>query len=433
MIADKLIALARSEPPDAALAMMRLSLCDWIACGRAGANEPVSHIIRDMVLAEEGAAQSSVFGSQELVPARGAALVNGAISHALDYDDTHFAHIGHPSVVVLSAAVAIGEAEGASGDAVLRAGVIGAEASIRFGQWLGRAHYQAGFHQTATAGAFGAAIASGLILGLNDDQMGHALSLVATKSAGLKTQFGTMGKPYNAGLAAATGVETAQLAARGMVSNPVALDDKQGFGPTHFGEGRSSAFASFEGPWRFETISHKFHACCHGLHAMLECIGDLRAEGVTADKIKRIEIETNPRWITVCNIPEPKTGLEAKFSYRLTAAMAVRGLSTGALDTYSDDAALDPELIALRDKVEVLTLGNLPETAAEVRIEMEDGQTYLATHDLDAPMSLRVRSSKLQSKAVALIGKEPSDGLWAEIAETRTLDLAAVTDAMVEL
>ena len=106
----------------------------------------------------------------------------------------------------------------------------------------GRRHYQTGFHQTATAGAFGATAAAGLSLGLTVDQLQAAFGLCATQAAGLKSQFGTMGKPYHAGLAARTGVEAARLAKAGFDTRGAGLDGPQGFGPTHHGEENDSAF-----------------------------------------------------------------------------------------------------------------------------------------------------------------------------------------------
>ena len=160
----------------------RFSLFDWLVVGRSGADQVLSTIIRDMVLAEEGKPVASVFGTPRMVPVRAAALANGTISHALDYDDTHFAHIGHPSVGIYPAAMAIGEAVDASLQSVCDAFLLGAEASCRFGMVLGRGHYQKGFHQTATAGAIGATIAAGRLMGLDRRQLQHALSLVATRA-----------------------------------------------------------------------------------------------------------------------------------------------------------------------------------------------------------------------------------------------------------
>ena len=97
--------------PVAALRMMQLSMLDWAAVGVAGRDEPVARITRNLVLDEGGAPQAGLIGHPGRVPARAAALANGATSHALDYDDTHFAHIGHPSVAVIPAALAVGEGD----------------------------------------------------------------------------------------------------------------------------------------------------------------------------------------------------------------------------------------------------------------------------------------------------------------------------------
>ena len=219
----RLVSLAvvdASALPARALQMARFSLFDWMVCARAGADEPVARIVREMVTAEGGRPQATLAGTGEKVPPRAAALANGTTSHALDYDDTHFAHVGHPSVGIYPAALAVGELVDAPAARVVEAFLVGAEASCRIGMVLGRGHYERGFHQTATAGAFGATVAAGRLLGLDEGQMANALSLVATRASGLKSQFGTMGKPFNAGISAANGVEAAILASRGFGFGP---------------------------------------------------------------------------------------------------------------------------------------------------------------------------------------------------------------------
>lgn len=397
--------------------MMALSLLDWAAVAIAGRDEPVSDITRTMALEEGGVAQASVIGSAQKLPARAAALVNGAVSHALDYDDTHFAHIGHPSVAVLPAALAMAEALGADGDDMLDAALVGVEGSIRVGRWLGRDHYQIGFHQTATAGAFGATLAAGRLIGLNGVQMTHALALCATRAAGLKSQFGTMGKPYHAGLAAQTGVEAARAAQAGFISNPDAMDGAQGFGPTHAGRGDQSALDGLGQHWDILTISHKFHACCHGTHAMLEAISTLPPP---ADKIAEIQITTHPRWLPVCNIAAPQTGLEVKFSYAHTAAMALSGHDTAALDSFTDARAQDPALKALAARVTVCADETMPETASRVRVVFETGAVETAEHDLNQPMPITERTEKLATKARALLGA--SSTVLSAAVEARDLE-----------
>ena len=228
-----LTAIPTTAIPPSASAMARLSMFDWFAVALAGANEPVARIVRDLVADEGGKTTASVAGLGIKVPARAAALANGTISHALDYDDTHFAHVGHPSVAILPAALAVAEQVDAPAHRLLEALLIGAEASIRIGMVLGRPHYDRGFHQTATAGAFGATVAAARVLGLSREQTRQALSLVATRASGLKSQFGSMGKPFNAGLAASNGVEAAALAARGFVSCDDGVGGPQGFVDAH--------------------------------------------------------------------------------------------------------------------------------------------------------------------------------------------------------
>jgi 2-methylcitrate dehydratase PrpD len=391
-----------------------LSLLDWAACGRAGAAEPVARVARALALDEGGAPRATMLGGGR-VPARAAALVNGATSHALDYDDTHFLHIGHPSVVVAAAALAVAEAEGTGGRALLDALLLGLETACRVGDWLGRGHYEIGFHQTGTSGAFGATAAAGRLMGLDAGAMRHALGLAATRAAGLKNQFGTMGKPLNAGFAAEAGVLAAALARGGATSAPDALEGRQGFGPTHAGAAREGAFDGLGEGWVFPAISWKFHACCHGLHASLEALREIRSRGLRPDEVEWVRIATHPRWLDVCNQPAPTTGLGAKFSYRLTAAMALAGLDTAALGTYDDALTRRPDLVTLRDRVVVAADPTLPDTAARVELRTAAGTTLAAAHDIAAPNDLDAAEGRLRAKATSLVGRDAAETLWAAL------------------
>ncbi|APX11600.1 MmgE/PrpD family protein [Tateyamaria omphalii] len=384
-ITASVLAYAKAEPPEDVRAVMRLSLLDWAACGIVGHRDGAF---------DSWAATLQALGPATRFDGRGgalaeAALVNGTLSHALDYDDTHFAHIGHPSVAVLPAALAMAEGQGASLAQMVDAALVGAEASIAVGLWLGRDHYELGFHQTATAGAFGATVASGRLLGLSDSQMRHALGLCSTMASGLKSQFGTMGKPLNAGLAARTGIEAALWAQAGMTSASDGLAAPLGFGASHHGTGADVPFV-----WRMGSVSHKFHACCHGLHAALEAV-----RGIDLSAAEQITVHTHPRWMTVCNQPSPDTGLGAKFSYRHVLAMAAHGSDTGDVGAFTDRCAQDPTLVAWRDRVQVQPDHGLTEMQARVVV---DGVEHM--HDLDAPLPLHTRRARIHAKARALVG-----------------------------
>ncbi|MEO1137894.1 MAG: MmgE/PrpD family protein [Pseudomonadota bacterium] len=399
-------------PRGEAMDVMRLSLLDWSAVGLAGTQEPVAKILRRQAIEEGGAAQASLIGCTQKVPARMAALVNGATSHALDYDDTHFAHIGHPSVAVIPAALAAGEWADATGRAVQEAALVGVEAAVRVGVWLGRGHYQIGFHQTGTAGAFGATLAAARVLQLDAAQTAHAIGLAATRAGGLKAQFGTMGKPMNAGIAAANGVEAAMLAAKGFLSAPGAIDAAQGFGPTHHGDGDMTAFDGFGTEWLFPKVRHKFHACCHGLHAALDALAGAQK---SAQDVAKIDIATHPRWMNVCNIAAPETGLEAKFSYRLVAALALLGHDTARLDTFRDALCSDTAATAVRDKVDVTADDSLSEMQARVVLTSVSGSKEELFHDLEADPGLTARRARIHAKAKALLGASHTQKLWALI------------------
>ena len=399
-----LSALPAEGITDEARATAQASLLDWIASGRAGRGEPVAKSLRAYAAEEGGSQQATLFGGSR-APARMAALVNGTISHAIDYDDTHFAHVGHLSVGIYPTAQAVGETTGASAQNVVDAFAIGCEAAIRVGMVLGSAHYNRGFHQTATAGAFGATVAAARLTGLNRGQTRAALGLVSTRASGLKSQFGTMGKPLNAGLSAANGVEAALLAAFGVTSTEDGLMGPQGFVPTHSDAPMTDVAPV--GTWLMPDISYKFHACCHGTHAMIEALLALRLN----EPPHAIHLRTNPRWLKVCNIATPATGLEVKFSYRWLAAMVMDGCDTGAWESFTDEVARDTGLAALAERVHVVGDDSVGDMQAAGHVVLADGSTLPLAHDLAARMDAPTRFAKLMTKAQGLLGSAQADDL----------------------
>lgn len=410
--------------PDASLEVMRLCTLDWAICGLG--------TLRDSILASmslqaavTGTGPCSVFyakdvlayGGPDRVPARTAALMNGTIGHALDFDDTHFGHIGHVSTVVVPAALAAAEQSGADFDTFNKAARIGAEVATRVGLWLGRSHYQAGWHQTATAGAYGAASAAALLLGAHPQA---ALQNVAGMASGLKAQFGSAMKPVNAGLAAANGIEAAQLAKVGLGGSADVFDAVL---RTQSGEGTAHAFQGLGDQWLFDTVSHKYHACCHGTHAMIEAIRSLGP--FDGADISKISVRTHPRWMTVCNKPDPQTWLEGKFSYRFLAALTILGDTTIGLgpDLYFP---LDGKTPArdLMAKVTVIADDAVAETATDVCVLLTSGEQMRATYDLAAPVPLDQRRIKILAKGEELLFRGVTQELCHAI-DAR--DLAAFT------
>ncbi|MEM9968149.1 MAG: MmgE/PrpD family protein [Pseudomonadota bacterium] len=424
-ITDQLLALAQKTAPNQAQRMMRLSLFDWMACGIAGA---ATAEFEEFVNAQRalGQGECQFFGGGS-VTAPVAALINGTLSHALDYDDTHFAHIGHPSVAILPAIIALGQDLRVDLETVVAAATIGVEASILVGLWLGRQHYQIGFHQTATAGAFGATLGACTLLNLGSDQSRHALGICASMASGLKAQFGTMSKPLNAGIAARSGLEAALWAQAGLTAAPDGLAGPLGFGATHHAE--AAAVQLPKGAWRIESMTHKFHACCHGLHATLEALSGAE---IDLAQIDTLLIRTHPRWMSVCNIESPQTGLEAKFSYAQTAAMLLLGHDTGDVASFDDAIVHDAEILALREKVIVREAPFLSETQVEISVKLLTGAVQRLRHDLLGALSDEMRSEKLMRKASALVGAARADALWRVTQGASLVDLAALMAKAVE-
>ena len=162
----------------------------------------------------------------------------------------------------------------------------------------------------------------------------------------------------------------------------------------------------------FPEIKYKFHACCHGLHAFLEALDELKTKNnFNPDSIEKISIQTQPSWLQVCNIDSPKTGLEAKFSYRLTAAMSLHGVDTGRLDSYNDEICFNEKIVETRDKVEVIPNDKMTNT--EALIELKDGtEIYKNSHDLNNKIENELLQKKILTKSSSLLSDKLSNEIF---------------------
>ena len=275
-----------AAPPEGARARAATALLDTVGVTLAGASEPVSLIVQQVIAAEGGDA-CGVFGTADRASMSGAALANGTAAHALDYDDMCFVSLAHPSAPLVPAVLAAAESERLTGRAVLDAYVVGFEIEARLGRLMNPRHYQRGWHCTSTLGTIGAAAAVSRLLGLDARAAGHALAIAASEASGLKENFGTMVKPLHAGLAARNGVLAALLARGGMTASDLALDGPQGLLHAMDSEGKALADAIADLGARWEIldtgITVKLYPSCAGTHPSLDAILDLRRrEGFSA-------------------------------------------------------------------------------------------------------------------------------------------------------
>jgi 2-methylcitrate dehydratase PrpD len=411
VLARQSAALEYDAMPAEAHELARQCVLDYFGVALAGAGDQLVRLLLDELAEAGGAPQASVIGRQTRLPAVAAALVNGAAGHALDYDDVNMAMPGHPSVAILPGLLALAELRRSSGREVITAFVAGYETACRIGAALQPGHYNLGFHSTGTVGAFGAAAACARLLGLDAEATAMALGIAGTQAGGLKSQFGTMCKPFHAGKAAQNGLLAARLAARGFSSRADIIECVQGFALTHGPDfSPEAALATPEAGLHLFANLFKYHAACYLTHAPIECARRLREQHrLTPEAVAGITLRLDASCERVCNIPTPVDGLQSKFSLRQTVAMALAGVDTASLGAYSAENAHDSALMGLRARIEIDWQDSWPQTLSELEIELTDGRRVTARHDAGIPAADIVdQGRRLAAKFDALV--EPLHG-----------------------
>jgi 2-methylcitrate dehydratase PrpD len=427
-LAHKYVAL-----PADVIELARLCILDYTAVGLAGAHDPAVSILIDHALGE-GAGRCSLFGSDMRVTPSHAALINGTAAHALDFDDCHLTQPGHVSVAILPALIALAETRGASGADFISAFVAGFEVACRIGLLVAPDHYNRGFHATATAGSFAAAAACAHLLQLSPTQTACALGIAGAQTAGLKSMFGTMCKPLQAGKAAQNGLLAALLSERGFESRLDVLECRQGFAATQSRDfNPEAALANPVSGFHIRDNLFKFHAACFGTHGAIEAARALRDNhGFAANEVCRVVAKVAPINDTMCNIPAPCSVAEAKFSLRLMIAYALDGIDTGILNAYGESTINEPRLVTLRDKVEIILDPKLTMTQADLAVELKNGNTLSGRYDAGVPeRDLRRLRQRLETKFRGLVG--PILGEAAATRLARTIDRTDTLDSAAEL
>jgi len=409
---------ALEELPPEIRERARQSLLDWFGVTLGGCREDApTALLAILPPAEPADPQSAgAVGHDARLSALDAALLNGTSSHVLDFDDVNLAFLGHASVAVLAAVLALAEQRDLPVAGVVTAYVAGYETACRLAAAVGPEPYLRGFHATGTGGTFAAAAACARLLGLDARQTAQALGIAASQAAGLKCNFGTMTKSLHAGKACQSGMLAALLAARGFTADRDAIGAGQGFAAAFGGD--IDASAALGDGWHLRDNLFKHHASCFFTHSTIEGLLELkRSRPFAVEDVEEIEIHVSDVELGTCVIPEPATGLEVKFSLPHLAAMAILGRSTARID---DSDATDPEAVALRSRV-VLTRDGEPGAATRVELRLGDGTRLSAAHDVNTPEAdLDAQGARLAEKFLVL--SEPA--LGAERAGALLLALA---------
>jgi len=392
----------------------RHCLLDWFGVGIAGAAETCVTFVRDEAVDQAGKPQASLLaGDGSRLPAAAAALVNGTASHALDFDDVNYHLHGHATAAIAPAVVALAQARGYSLEEALLGFVAGVEFACDAARYIGGDHYLAGWHATSTIGALGAAAGCARLLALDSEQTAHAVGLAATQSGGLKSMFGTMAKPFHAGRAARSGIESASWIERGFMTRSDSLECSQGLAAVMHGVGHQQGMQRLHvvqdnGRMRIQDTLFKYHASCFETHATIEaCRQIARTASLEAssaqDTIECVDIFVRPANFEICNILQPASGLEAKFSLTQTAAMALSQINTSDFQNFNDSVCTNPGATALREKTSVIADDSMKSAQARVQITLHEPQRgskrFELFHDASVPATdLDAQEQRLADK-----------------------------------
>ena len=409
------IAKSRWEDcPSGAVDAARRAILDCLGVMLAGSVEPAARIVTDIARSEGGAPLATVVGTPLRTGAVWAALANGTAAHALDFDDTNFAMMGHPTAPVLSAALAAGELALADGRALVHAFLLGFEVETTLAEVLNPAHYEKGFHATGTLGTMGAAAAAARLLGLDATQTRTALAIAASQASGLKENFGTMTKPFHAGHAARSGVLSGLLAREGFTASEQALEGPQGyFAVLGAGKREERALETLGAPWKIlkTGVAVKPYPSCACTHSIIDSALELRRiHAIAPEQVEHVTVGVGASVPRILIHSNPRSGLEAKFSGEFSAAAALCEGRVG-IATFRDDKTDDPVIKALMKRVRVVVDPEIP----------GEGDQHVWTR-----VTLRLRDGREVSVAPRPVPGHPGSPLSLDQLREKFMDCARI-------
>jgi 2-methylcitrate dehydratase PrpD len=417
-LAAKVAALRTAPLPPALLTRAHDLVLDHLGVALGGVGEDSSIALRAGLATLALRGNATVLGTDVRLPAPQAALANGAAAHALEMDDTHRGGSIHLGASVFPAALAAAELAGASGETVLRAAIAGYEVAARLAMAVGpAAHYRRGFHPTGTCGAFGAAAAAGLVLGLDEAQLTDALGIAGSQAAG-SMEFLTDGawtKRLHPGWAACAGLHAAALARAGFKAPHTIVEGRFGF-LAGYSDASDPDAVSAEGPPALLDTSIKPHACCRYMQGPIDAVLALRAEhGVAPAHVARIEVGMlEAAFPIVCDPADakrrPASVVDAQFSLPFGVAVALV-CGRASPEEFALPLLADPTVRDLMDRVSAVRDPALdavyPRTwPAWVRLVLRDGRRLEAdvTHPRGDPENFPTRD-ELRAKFRTLAGR----------------------------
>jgi 2-methylcitrate dehydratase PrpD len=387
-----------ADLPADVIELGKKSILDGLGLALAGSTAETARLIHEYVRSLGcSTGNVSVLGTSDRMPLRFAALANGVAIHVDDFDDTQLAVqkdrvyglLMHPTVPVLPAVLGSAELATMTGKEFMLAYHVGVEVECKITEAIGPRSYQDGFHSTGMCGVFGSTAAVAKLRGFPVERTSRAFGVAASHSGGLRENFGTMMKAFQAGHAAESGVVSADFAELGWTAATSILEAERGFFHAYGGGyNPDSILHKLGSPWTFASpgVSIKPYPSGSLTHpGMTELMRMIRADHIRAEDVQQVEVGTNHSNLHTLIRHQPKNGLEAKFSMEYSMAVLLVHGKAG-LGEYTDAAVVQP---AVQDVVKRVRFYEDPEAEAAgydkmttiIRIHMKDGKVLQGRAD----------------------------------------------------
>jgi len=452
-VGDFVVRTKYEDVPADVIELGKKSILDGLGLALAGSRAESGPISRKFV-EQSGAClgKATIIGTAQKTSPRFAALVNGISIHADDFDDTQLAaakdHVYgllvHPTVPVLPAIFALAEQRAIGGKEWMTAYHLGVEAECKIAEAIAPRHYEDGFHSTGTCGPFGSAAACAKLLDFDLSKTLKTFGLAGSNSGGLRENFGTMTKPYQAGHAAESGFISAELVALGWTAAEQILEADRGFFRAAGGSYDPAAIMGRLGnPWTFASpgISLKPYPSGSLTHpAMTELARLIQLNNIEPSQVEKVDVGANHNMTSTLLHHDPKTGLEAKFSMEFCMAIFLLERKAG-LGQFSDKVVRRADVQAMMRKVHFYVD---PEAEGEgfdkmtslLKITLKDGKviTGRAAFGKGSPANpMTFDEAAVKFRGCAEYADWPRDKTDKIIAFVRTLETAADVSALSPL
>ena len=402
-------------------------LVDGFGVVLSGVPAACSLILQRYITESRTPGEASVVGTNITTSAELAALANGVAGHAEDFDDTQlstspdrlYGLLTHPTTPALAGTLAVAQEVGATGTEFLTAFCAGFEVECKIADAIKPDHYVKGHHTTGTIGTFAATAAAAKLWGLSPEQTRFALGIAASKSAGIRANFGTMTKPYHAGAAAQNGVTAARLAKLGYQADPTALDGQWGYFQVKGGGAEPERLLGKLGnPYTVVDpgVSVKPYPCGSLSHPSMDTLLDLVLENdIKPEQVEEVRLGAGYNILNPLRYLEPQNELEAKFSLQFCLGILLLRRRAG-IQEFTDEVVQSAEVRKMMKRVHTYHSPEIEAKGSErmrslVEVRLKDGRSFqreafTSRGQPDRPMSREELATKFTDCARATLSQE---------------------------